>query len=67
MICELKPANASVGSRIPVSTSASRRKIVTKSTGNTRVANSPTATTSSPSTMPISGSMPQFLSGRPLR
>ena len=67
MICELKPANASVGSRIPVSTSASRRKIVTKSTGNARVANSPTATTSSPSTMPISSVMPQFLSGRPLR
>ena len=58
MICELKPANASVGFSIPVSTNASRRNIVTKSTGSARVANNPTAASSNPSTIPISSVIP---------
>ena len=60
MICELNPANACAVSRIPVSTSANSRKMVTKSTGSARVAKSATATTSKPSTMTI-GSIAWFL------
>ena len=53
IICELKPANACAVSKMPVNTSAKRRKIVTRSTGNALVANNTTAKTSKLRTMTI--------------